>query len=150
MCVLMFFFFRTYPMHDSAGILLVRSNNYRKHVDSVREWYQTQHHNWLCVDGEKSQWWVWERVRESTLSSARRVQHYLSRITAGEYNYTLLGSVNLNTLYTCTCSYMYMYMYVHVCTYMNCHGKIGPVGILVRGPKFHGKLVRFWKYGPCG
>ena len=76
---------RTYPVHDSTSILLVRSANYRKHVESVREWYSTQHHNWQQVDGERSRWWVWEKTREVALTSARHIQHYLARITSGEY-----------------------------------------------------------------
>ena len=74
---------RSYPSHDSANILLVRSANYRKHVESVREWYSGQHHNWTQVDGERSQWWVWEEAREEALTSARHIQHYLARITSG-------------------------------------------------------------------
>jgi adenylate/nucleoside-diphosphate kinase len=74
---------RTYPVHDSTSILLVRSANYRKHVESVREWYSTQHHNWQQVDGERSRWWVWEKTREVALTSARQIQHYLARITSG-------------------------------------------------------------------
>ena len=89
---------RTYPAHDSTSILLVRSANYRKHVESVREWYSTQHHNWQQVDGERSQWWVWEKAREVALTSAKQIQHYLARITSGEYN------INLSTR-TCVCTH---------------------------------------------
>ena len=77
--------FRSYPVHDSANILLVRSANYHKHIESVREWYSTQHHNWLQVDGERSQWWVWEEAKEKALTSARQIQYYLARITSGTY-----------------------------------------------------------------
>jgi adenylate/nucleoside-diphosphate kinase len=75
---------RTYPAHDSAGILLVRSEKYRKQVESVRAWYSSQHHNWLLLDRERSQWWVWEEVREMALTSASQIQHYLHRITSGQ------------------------------------------------------------------
>lgn len=81
---------RTYPVHDSANILLVRSANYRKHVESVREWYSNQHHNWLQVDGERSQWYVWEAVKEKALTSAQHIQHYLARITSGIVMYITL------------------------------------------------------------
>ena len=74
---------RTYPAHDSANILLVRSANYHKHVEHVREWYSTQHHNWVQVDGERSQWWVGDGTRNIALTSARQIQHYLARITSG-------------------------------------------------------------------
>ena len=75
---------RTYPAHESTSILLVRSANYCNHVESVREWYSTHHHNWQQVDGERSQWWVWEKAREVALTSAKQIQRYLARITSGE------------------------------------------------------------------
>ena len=80
---LFFFLFRDYPVHDSANILLVRSNKYQKQMERVREWYCTQHHNWLQVNGEHSQWWVWEEVKKLAVTSAHQIQLYLSRITSG-------------------------------------------------------------------
>ncbi|CAI8010883.1 Adenylate kinase 9 [Geodia barretti] len=74
---------RDYPVHDSANILLVRSNKYQKQMERVREWYCTQHHNWLQVNGEHSQWWVWEEVKKLAVTSAHQIQLYLSRITSG-------------------------------------------------------------------
>ena len=88
MCIILFIWcvaFRSYPVHDSTNILLVRLANYRKHVEGVREWYSTQHHNWLLVDGERSQWWVLEKTRQMALMSARQIQQYLARIMDGLY-----------------------------------------------------------------
>ena len=117
-------FSRTYPVHDSAAILLVRSGNYRKHVESVKEWYKQQHNNWFSVDGERSQWWVWENVRLCALNSARQIQLYLARITSGTYIHVY---TYVQCTCTCTCTYMNMYhdktnedstWNGYVCTYM--------------------------------
>ena len=77
--------FREYPVHDSAVILQERSAKYHKHIESVRDWYSNQHHNWFQVNGERSQWWVWQETKKLAVSSARQIQHYLARITSGVY-----------------------------------------------------------------
>ena len=74
---------RLQPLHDSDSILLVRSSHYRKHVGAVREWYNQEHDNWHVVNGEQSQWWVWNKVRGHALHYALQIQQYLTRITAG-------------------------------------------------------------------
>ena len=73
-----------YPVHDSASIMLIRGGHYRKHLDSVRDWYQQQHDNWCTVDGERNKWFVWTQTSERALQSSRQIQLYLSRVTTGE------------------------------------------------------------------
>ena len=50
----------------------------------MRAWYTKEHDNWSSIDGERSQWWVWERVHKKALHSAQQIQQYLARITEGE------------------------------------------------------------------
>ena len=73
-----------YPVHDSASIMLIRGGHYRKHLDSVREWYQHQHDNWYGVDGERNKWFIWRQISDRALQTSRQIQLYLSRVTSGE------------------------------------------------------------------
>eukprot|EP00731_Ephydatia_muelleri_P001087 Em0001g1087a len=59
---------RKHPMHDSPAILLTRSGQYYKHREGIYQWYSQQHDNWNTVDGERSQWWVWNEVRNKAAS----------------------------------------------------------------------------------
>ena len=126
MCMHLISFCRSYPVHDSANILLVHSANYHKHVESVREWYSTQHHNWLQLDGQRSQWWVWDKTRHITVTSAQQIQNYLVRITSGLYTYitNLPNGLNITTIIMYTSkrhNVLYVHACVHLCMCMNIH-----------------------------
>eukprot|EP00731_Ephydatia_muelleri_P001091 Em0001g1091a len=71
---------RKHPMHDSPAILLTRSGQYYKHREGIYQWYSQQHDNWNTVDGERSQWWVWNEVRSKALFTAVQIQQYIDRI----------------------------------------------------------------------
>lgn len=71
-------------MHDSHRIQLIRLNNYQKHIGAVKEWYINEHDNWYSIDGERSQWFVWEKVKQIALATNQQIQHYLERIGKGQ------------------------------------------------------------------
>lgn len=75
---------RKHPMHDSPAILLIRSSQYYKHRPAIHQWYSQQHDNWNTVDGERSQWWVWNEVRSKALYAAMQIQQYIDRIRKGK------------------------------------------------------------------
>lgn len=74
---------RKHPKHDSPAILLIRSGQYHKQRESIYQWYSQQHDNWNTVDGERSQWWVWNEVRSKVLYTAAQIQQYIDRIRKG-------------------------------------------------------------------
>ena len=76
--------YRPYPLHDSDCILLVRSNHYRKDLETVKKWYINEYDNWHTVNGEASRWWMWERTKQYALNSAHKIQQYLFQISCGE------------------------------------------------------------------
>jgi len=77
-------FCRTYPLHDSHRIQLIRLSNYQKHIGAVKEWYVNKHDNWYNLDGERSQWFVWEKVKQIASTTSKQIQHYLERIGKGQ------------------------------------------------------------------
>ena len=81
---------RTQPLHDSPAILAIRSSHYHKNIEAVRNWYRGEHNNHVRVDGGQSVWWVWNKVNGHALNSAQQIQHYLHRITNGNFSLFLL------------------------------------------------------------
>ena len=73
-----------YPIHDSPTILLVRSGQYHKHREALQQWYHQQHDNWNTIDGERSQWWVWNEIRCKALHTAVQIQQYIDRTRVGK------------------------------------------------------------------
>lgn len=80
-----------YPLHDSHRIQLIRLSGYHKHIEAVKEWYVKEHDNWYSLDGERSQWFVWEKVRQIALATSQQIQHYLERIGKGQDHKPLLN-----------------------------------------------------------
>lgn len=75
---------RAFPLHDSHRIQLIRLNNFRQHIGAVKEWYINEHDNWYSLDGARSQWFVWEAVKEIALATSQQIQQYLEKIGKGE------------------------------------------------------------------
>lgn len=69
---------------DGPQALSARISCYMREVQPVRRHYQEQRQNWVLVDGHKSKWWVWRKVLEEALASARHIQGYLERKLQGE------------------------------------------------------------------
>ena len=63
--------------------MVLRAMQYCKHIDGIREWYSKEHDNWHKVDGEQSQWLVWEQAQKLALYSAHQIQQYLTRVING-------------------------------------------------------------------
>lgn len=76
-------------MHDSPGVLNIRSLHYRKNILALKEWYSEQHDNYRVVDGCQSVWQVWKTVNNHALHSAVQIKHYLHRIKNGTALYKL-------------------------------------------------------------
>ena len=74
---------RPFPLHDSHRIQLIRLNNYRQHIGAVKDWYTNQHDNWYSMDGQRSQWCLWETVKDIALATSQQIQQYLERIGKG-------------------------------------------------------------------
>ncbi|XP_064400448.1 adenylate kinase 9-like [Halichondria panicea] len=75
---------RELPLHDSPGILSIRSSHYRKSVVALKRWYSEEHDNYEVVDGSQSVWRVWDMVKGHALRSAQQIQHYLHQVTNGK------------------------------------------------------------------
>ena len=75
--------FRSYAMHDSPSILMVKSAAYHKNLKSVKEWYSTQHSNWNVINGGRNNWYVWTESQKIALKSTLQIQQYLIRVTKG-------------------------------------------------------------------
>ena len=82
--------FRIYPLHDSHRVQLIRLSNYQKHIGAVKDWYVNEHDNWYSLDGERSQWFVWEKAKQIALATSQHIQHYLERIGKGQAHSSLL------------------------------------------------------------
>ncbi len=74
---------RELPLHDSPGILSIRSSHYRKNVMALKKWYNKEHGNYEVVDGSQSVWRVWDMVKGHALCSAQQIQQYLHQVTNG-------------------------------------------------------------------
>ena len=72
-------------MHDSAQILAIKLAVWQKEIESVRNFYQVEHANWVEVNGGKSKWWVWNRGVDVAQQSIRQIQQYLQRIADGKH-----------------------------------------------------------------
>ena len=77
---------RVLPLHDSHNILALKLSSWKKHVDEVREWYNSEHQNWKPLDGENSKWSVWNAALVEARASVQQIQNYLQHIERGEQN----------------------------------------------------------------
>ena len=112
-------------MHDSPAILLARSGQYCKQREAIRQWYCQQHDNWSTIDGERSQWWVWNEVRSKALHTAVQIQQYMDRITGGKeltciHIYLLCAHCDTCVVHYYSkclhvCAWRYIYMYTCTC-----------------------------------
>ena len=90
-----FLMFRIYPLHDSHRVQLIRLSSYQKHIGAVKEWYVNEHDNWYSLDGERSQWFVWEKAKQIALATSQHIQHYLERIGKGQaHHFCMLVIIN--------------------------------------------------------
>ena len=119
---------RTYPLHDSDSILLLKTNNYRKQLEAVKKWYINEYDNWHTVSGEASRWWMWDKTRKYALTSAQQIQQYLSRVSSGENNF----------LYNCSKNY-------NICL-LGCAAALR--GLCVTPSEFQSRLGEFGEYCP--
>lgn len=78
------FIVRTYPVHDSDSILLVRSKHYYDNIQDVKNWYLQEHDNWHAINGSYSKWKVWSECNETGLFSANQTQQYLASMSLGK------------------------------------------------------------------
>ena len=90
---------RVQPLHDSDSILLLKGKCYQKHLESVKQWYK-EYNNWHSINGEASQWQVWDATRKCALLTAQQIQQYLFKISSGVYDvsfqclgYTLFSNI---------------------------------------------------------
>ncbi|MGH0164644.1 UNVERIFIED_CONTAM: hypothetical protein FKN15_057830 [Acipenser sinensis] len=75
---------RPYPLHDSPQILAIRNSCYKSEILGVKKYYEEQFQNWVVIDGERSKWWVWNKVQEEASTSVKHIQTYLERIREGK------------------------------------------------------------------
>ncbi|KAK1171736.1 adenylate kinase 9 [Acipenser oxyrinchus oxyrinchus] len=75
---------RPYPLHDSPQILAIRNSCYKSEILGVKKYYEEQFQNWVVIDGERSKWWVWNKVLEEASTSVKHIQTYLERIREGK------------------------------------------------------------------
>ncbi|KAI8520846.1 adenylate kinase [Branchiostoma belcheri] len=75
---------RTLPLHDSPQIMAIKLAAWQEQVGGVRKWYQSEHRNWLGVDGERSKWWVWNKAKNESHKSVQQIQTYLKSIGQGK------------------------------------------------------------------
>lgn len=72
------------PLHNSAMAHTMRAQAYLRHSAEVRQWYEVQHRNWHCVDGEGSRWKVWESTSQLVAPRLKEIQLYIDQIPQGE------------------------------------------------------------------
>lgn len=128
---------RPYSVHDSSQILNIRNSAYKREVAPLRQHYQQQYQNWVCVDGLRSKWWVASKVLEETRVSLRQIETYLERVQAGKKAFWGPSSSIMNShvfsnsnpiqcvgcvyvcvlagLCRCVCRHMLVHMCVFVC-----------------------------------
>lgn len=108
---------RTLPLHDSSTVMLLRAMQYRKHIDAIREWYSKEHDNWHKVDGEQSQWLVWEQAQKLALYSAQQIQQYLTRVINGWMILVVYSAFQCDNHVDRNATYM-CFMPFHLISYM--------------------------------
>ncbi|XP_077973287.1 adenylate kinase 9-like [Styela clava] len=75
---------RIFPLHDSEEAFVIKLAAFEENVGGVRDWYKTQHQNWVEIDGKLSKWRLWEVALNDSKDSIRKIQNYLDRIARGE------------------------------------------------------------------
>ncbi|CAJ1078426.1 adenylate kinase 9 isoform X4 [Xyrichtys novacula] len=71
-------------MHDSSKILHIRHSCYKQEMQPVRQHFQQQYQNWILLDGEKSQWWMWDCILKEISISMRCINNFLERIQSNQ------------------------------------------------------------------
>ncbi|CAH1800208.1 unnamed protein product [Owenia fusiformis] len=75
---------RVLPLHDSSQILAIRLAQWKKHISEIREWYRSEHRNFVQVKGERSKWWIWNEALDISKASVQQIQTYLQRVADGK------------------------------------------------------------------
>lgn len=75
---------RVIPVHDSSQILAVKLAAYNKEIAAVREWYKSEHMNYIHMPGQNSKWWMWNKGVEITSNSVVQIQTYLQKVSDGK------------------------------------------------------------------
>lgn len=72
------------PLHNSKMAHMMRVQAYLRHSAEVQQWYEVQHRNWHSVDGQGSQWKVWESTTQLVAPRLKEIQLYIDQIPQGE------------------------------------------------------------------
>ena len=75
------------PLHNSEMAHQMRVQAYQRHSAEVRQWYEVQHRNWHCVDGEGSRWKVWESTAQLVTPRLKEIQLYIDQIPQGKWKH---------------------------------------------------------------
>ncbi|XP_034555304.1 adenylate kinase 9 isoform X2 [Notolabrus celidotus] len=71
-------------MHDSSEILSIRNSCYKQEMEHVRQHFQKQYQNLIRLDGEKSQWWIWNSILKEISISMKCFHNFLERVQSGQ------------------------------------------------------------------
>ena len=81
---LLYHFFRSMSLHDSAQIFSVKLASWMRAVIPIKEWYHHNHANLTTLDGLRSKWFMWNQAMEVVRESIQQIQNYLYNIEAGK------------------------------------------------------------------
>ena len=62
---------------------MVKYASFNQNVEALRNFYKTQHQNWVTLEAKISKWKLWKGIQEIAEKSVKLVQAYLDRIARG-------------------------------------------------------------------
>ncbi|XP_075872948.1 adenylate kinase 9 isoform X2 [Nelusetta ayraudi] len=70
---------KPHPKHDSSEIIHIRNICYKQEVAAVRHFFKEEYQNWIPMDGQRSQWWIWNSILKEVSISMKNIHSYLER-----------------------------------------------------------------------
>jgi len=70
-------------LHDSHTILAIRVACHRREEKPILEFYKEGYKNLVPVDGERSKWWVFNKVVDEVQIAVQNIQTYIERVAKG-------------------------------------------------------------------
>ena len=65
---------------------MIKYASFSQNIDALRNFYTTQHQNWVSLEAKISKWKLWKTIEKIAEASVKRVQAYLDRIARGTVN----------------------------------------------------------------
>ena len=70
-------------LHDSHTILAIKVACHRREEKPILDFYRNSYKNLVPVDGERSKWWVFNKVVDQVQVAVQNIQTYIERVAKG-------------------------------------------------------------------